>query len=285
MKTQEKRNNPMTTSIQDNSLILADAHVHLHDCFPLDRVLDAALENFSRFGKPEAGFQGVLFLAEMANQNQFEQLFQQSGQEKGYMVGNWTLYQTEESVSLSAVHISGQEIVILAGRQLVTAEKLEVLALITDCPFADGMPLEETIETILAADGIPVLPWGVGKWIGKRGKRLQALLQAQKFPLYLGDNSGRPMFWFRSPYFQQAEAQGLRILPGTDPLPLASEFQRPGSFGFKTQGTLSRQQPGQAMKQVLMNPATAISPYGSLENPFRFLQNQLQIRAKKKPDS
>ncbi|NJO77653.1 MAG: hypothetical protein HC827_03445 [Cyanobacteria bacterium RM1_2_2] len=275
----------MTTSIQDNSLILADAHVHLHDCFPLDRVLDAALENFSRFGKPEAGFQGVLFLAEMANQNQFEQLFQQSGQEKGYMVGNWTLYQTEESVSLSAVHISGQEIVILAGRQLVTAEKLEVLALITDCPFADGMPLEETIETILAADGIPVLPWGVGKWIGKRGKRLQALLQAQKFPLYLGDNSGRPMFWFRSPYFQQAEAQGLRILPGTDPLPLASEFQRPGSFGFKTQGTLSRQQPGQAMKQVLMNPATAISPYGSLENPFRFLQNQLQIRAKKKPDS
>jgi hypothetical protein len=282
MKTQEKWNNPITTSIQANSLILADAHVHLHDCFPLDRVLDAALENFSRFGKPEAGFQGVLFLAEMANQNRFEQLFQQSSQEKGYAIGKWTLYQTEESASLSAVHISGQEIFILAGRQLVTAEKLEVLALITDRTFADGMPLVATIENILAADGVPVLPWGVGKWIGKRGKLLQALLQDQKFPLlYLGDNGGRPVFWFRSPYFKQAKAQGLQILPGTDPLPLATEYQRPGSFGFKAQGTLARQRPGEAMKQALGNPATAISSYGSLENPFRFLKNQLQIRARK----
>lgn len=280
MKTQEKRNNRSLSS-QTPSLILADAHVHLHDCFPLDRVLDSASANFSKFGKPEAAFQGALFLAEMAHQNQFEQLFQQA-QEQGYKMGDWTLYRTDETVSLTAVHLSGQEIFILAGRQLVTTEKLEVLALITDCSFTDGMPLEETIECILAADGVPVLPWGFGKWIGKRGKLLQTLLQAQKFPLlYLGDNSGRPVFWWRSPYFQQAAAQGLRILPGTDPLPLTTEYQRPGSFGFKTQGTLNRQQPGQAIKQLLLNPATAISPYGSLENPFRFLQNQLQIRSQK----
>lgn len=282
MKTQEQQNNRMTASIQDSSLILADAHVHLHDCFPLDRVLDAALENFSRLEKPGVAFQGVLFLAEMAHQNQFEQLFQQAGQEQGHKVGDWVLSRTEETVSLSAVHLCGQEIFILAGRQLVTAEKLEVLALITNHAFVDGMALEETIDRILAADGVPVLPWGVGKWIGKRGKLLQTLLQDQKFPLlHLGDNSGRPVFWVRSPYFQQAAAQGLRILPGTDPLPLATEYQRPGSFGFKTQGILDRQRPGQAMKQLLADPAAPISPYGALENPLRFLQNQLRIRAQK----
>jgi hypothetical protein len=275
----------MNLANPDSDLILADAHVHLHACFPLDRVLDAASENFAKFGQPETGFQGVLFLAEMAHQNQFEQLFQQSADgQTGYSVGNWTLHRTEEAVSLSATR-SGQEIFILAGRQLVTAEKLEVLALITEHPLADGMPLEETITSILAADGIPVLPWGVGKWIGKRGKLLQATLQAQKFPLYLGDNSGRPVFWLRSPYFQQAEAQGVRILPGTDPLPLATEVQRPGSFGFKMRGNLSRQQPGQTMKQVLENPAAEILTYGSLENPFRFLQNQLQIRTQKQRNS
>lgn len=282
MKTQKQQNDRTITSSQDSSLILADAHVHLHDCFVLDRVLDAALENFSKFGKPEqAAFQGVLFLAEMANQNRFNDLLTSiEGREtKEWAIGNWTIYPTDEKVSLWAKHVSGQDIIILAGRQIITEEGLEVLALITEQQVEDGLSLEQTIQRVLAVNGIPVLPWGVGKWIGRRGRLVKSLLEENNFPiLLLGDNGGRPVFWLRSPYFKQAEAIGLQILPGTDPLPLASECCRPGSFGFKTQNSLNLTQPGQAMRRILIDPTTVLETYGPLETPVRFVRNQLAIR-------
>ena len=77
---------------------------------------------------------------------------------------------------------------------------------------------------------------------------------------------------------KKAEEKGLRILPGTDPLPLASECCRPGSFGFTIQGSLSLEEPGEHIKQMLLNPKICLEPYGSLETPFRFIRNQLAIR-------
>jgi hypothetical protein len=262
-------------------LILADAHVHLHDCFTLEQLLESALRNFSQFSQSkQMKFQGALFLVEMANQSYFNQFLHKIlSQKHDYSVGQWRLYRTQETSSMIASHFSGQKIFIFAGRQIVTSEKLEVLALITDQNFSDGMSLKETIEKILSVGGIPVLPWGVGKWIGKRGNLLKDILHTQPLPLvFLGDNSGRPMFWFRSPYFEKAKEQGLRILPGTDPLPLPSECRRPGSFGFKVQGSLSQQRPGEDIKSLLLDNSKEISSYGSLENPFRFFRNQLAIR-------
>ncbi|MEM1170460.1 MAG: hypothetical protein AAGJ08_15610 [Cyanobacteria bacterium P01_H01_bin.35] len=91
-------------------------------------------------------------------------------------INNGKLTPTQESISIYATNNENQKIFIIAGRQIVTAEKLEVLALISDSEFADGLPLETTIKNIVSKNGIPVLPWGVGKWIGKRGKILQKLL-------------------------------------------------------------------------------------------------------------
>ncbi|MGB7439423.1 MAG: hypothetical protein WA919_00010, partial [Coleofasciculaceae cyanobacterium] len=173
----------------------------------------------------------------------------------------------------------GQGIFIIAGRQVITKEKLEVLALITDKFVEDGLSLETTIQSVISAGGIPVIPWGVGKWIGRRGKLLSKLLTENNFPtLFLGDNSGRPIFWLQPIYFQQAKKQGLRVLPGTDPLPLASEASRPGSFGFTIQGSLSREEPGKQLKQMLLDSTVSINNYGYLETPWRFVSNQLGIR-------
>ena len=286
----------MITSNQSTSLILADTHVHFYDCFDVNQVLSAASKNFQTFAhqsNAQNNYVGVLFLTETNSENYFHDLYLSASSKSNPLncseaQPRWIFLRTQESYSLitqyktSDQQTTSDQLVLLAGRQIVTAEKLEVLALISDGAFADGMPLAETIAAILAADGIPVLPWGMGKWIGKRGKLLQTLLQNQPFPvLFLGDNGGRPIFWLRSPYFRQAEAQGLRVLPGTDPLPLLSEYQRPGSFGLQAQGTLSRRQPGHEMKQLLLNASTPISTYGSLETPFRFVRNQLQLRSRK----
>lgn len=52
----------------------------------------------------------------------------------------------------------------MAGRQIVTAEKLEVLALGTDLDIDDGRPIREVLSLVTENGGLPVIPWGAGKW-------------------------------------------------------------------------------------------------------------------------
>lgn len=281
MTTLVSENQPVASDSIQEQWIAADAHVHLYDCFDLAQLLDGAIANFNAIVSPQDNQQvsAVLLLTETQHENQFQFLRQQVQQRETYAIGDWIIQATSETVSLCAQHSSGQRIFLIAGRQIVTSEKLEVSALITEQPFADGLPLDQTIQAIVTAGGLPVLPWGVGKWVGQRGKLLNQLLQSDRFPmLFLGDNSGRPAFWPCPALFQLAEAKGLRILPGTDPLPLASECDRPGRFGFKLPAALDQDKPGQSLKQRLLDASVPLHPYGHLESPMRFLQNQLAIR-------
>ncbi len=274
----------METSTHNQQLIIADAHVHLYDCFDLTKLLNSAWDNFQSFAEQQDyqdNFSTVLLLTEIGTQDCFNKFFvaPESQINQNIVQDEWTFHSTQEDLSLYASKQNRQGIFVIAGRQIVTAEKLEILALITNETFADGLPLEATIKSILAVGGIPVIPWGFGKWMGKRGKLLHDFLANSNFPmLFLGDNGGRPVFWQKPPHFQQAETKGLRILPGTDPLPLASEYYRPGSFGFALQGELSTEEPGKQLKQMLLDSTTNIQAYGSLENPWRFIRNQLAIR-------
>ncbi|MGF1542166.1 MAG: hypothetical protein ACFCU5_17275, partial [Pleurocapsa sp.] len=261
-------------------LIIADAHVHLHDYFDLNLLFDSALNNFHNHAQKEANrdnYAAILLLTEISGQNKFNEV-------KKYTLGdnqleNWNVSTTQENVSLSISDRSNRHLFLIAGRQIVTAENLEVLALITEENFTDGLSLEVTIHQIIQSNGIPVLPWGVGKWMGQRGKLLNKLLAENNFPMmFLGDNSGRPVFWSRPVQFQQAEKQGMRILPGTDPLPLNSEVSRPGSFGFTIKNSLNCDRPGEHLKQMLLDPHISLQPYGSLESPLRFVCNQLAMR-------
>ena len=273
----------MKAALNSSQLILADGHVHLHHCFDTEQVLDSAWDNFQKvaarqFNQTE--FTALLFLTELEQQDDFVRRKNQLESQKDIKVGKWKLGKTQEELSLFAADAdSNKKIILIAGHQIVTAEKLEVLALITTDKVKSGLSLDETVENIASAGGIPVLPWGVGKWIGSRGKILQNFIAKKPSSvLCLGDNGGRPIFWQRPSYFKEAEAKGLRILPGTDPLPLASECDRPGSFGFAIQGDISLDNPGEDIKQILLNSQIAIEAYGSLENPVRFVRNQVALR-------
>ncbi|MCG5059617.1 MAG: hypothetical protein KA714_16940 [Limnoraphis sp. WC205] len=261
-------------------LILADAHVHIYNCFSLEQFLNSAFENFQ---KTVAKLPGklpsfsLLFLTETSGNNWFKTLVEYA--EKKQNIEDWKFNKTSEPESIYAENPQQQGMFLIAGRQIITSENLEVLALITDQTFADGSPLPETLQMIREAGGLPILPWGFGKWIGRRGKVLSNLLKSDDAsPLFLGDNGGRPIFWRRPAYFQLAEAKGLRILPGTDPLPLTSEITRPGSFGFQVRGSFNQQEPGKSMKEILLRPETIVHPYGSLQTPWNFIRNQVQVR-------
>ena len=149
--------------------------------------------------------------------------------------------------------------------------------------FEDGVPLEEVLRIVSENDAIPVIPWGVGKWMGKRGAIIKKILNGPKVPmLFLGDNGNRPSFWPSPPHFKLAEIQGIKILPGSDPLPFASEVSRPGSFGFLAKGSVNPEYPARDLKRILSNQTICLQPYGRLESNWRFFRNQMAMQILKR---
>lgn len=263
-------------------MILVDAHVHIYDCFDLHTFLDSALSNFraeaARCGQGVT-FTALLLLTETARENWFQRLKKLASEER--QIGNrafenWTFHRTKESSSLCARRDSTQMLFLIAGRQIVTAENLEVLALATDKEFEDGIPLTEVIRTVRGSGAIPVIPWGPGKWMGQRGMILTKTLNGPEAPgLFLGDNGNRPGFWPRPSHFKVAETKGIRVLPGSDPLPFPSESWRPGSFGFSVNRSITPEYPASDLKRILLDPTTRLKEYGHLEHLWRFFRNQL----------
>ena len=267
----------MQTNINRESLMLVDGHVHLHDCFDVELLLDSALNNFQNLSYDNAVF--FLALTESKSQNYFQRLYQlaQGHEDLELILNNWQIELTDESCSLRA-RKSNTNIYIIAGRQIVTVEKLEVLALLTDETFADGSTIEKTIDRVLKSGGIPVIPWGFGKWMGKRGKILSKLLKSPINGFFLADNSGRPIFWQEPKLFEQALQQKIGILSGSDPFPLKSESDRPGKAGFSISGTLDPQKPASSLRKMLLHHNSSPQTYGALETPWRFLRNQVAIQ-------
>jgi len=268
--------------------VLVDAHVHIYDCFDIETLLDAALINFGRAAQKLGlgrKFSMVLLLAETSRDNWFLQMRETClKNQRPLLKSHWQIDKTPDKTVLQArrlTEVAGNEktILIMAGRQIITVEGLELLALATDSKFEDGLSLADALSAVREQDAIPVLPWAVGKWLGKRGKLLSALLQKEtQSDLCLGDNSGRPVFWQHPTHFQQAQATNIPLLPGTDPLPFASEASRVGNFGFMMQAELTTAQPSTDIKRCLRDKSTKLTPYGQLETPLRFVVNQIRLR-------
>jgi hypothetical protein len=270
-------------------MIFVDAHVHIHDCFDLGMFFDSAIDNFRTEAgriKQDDASSFVLLLTETARDNWFERLADHAYGKRfieGVESSGWSFQCTKESYSLLAESTDGQGMILIAGRQITTAEDLEVLALLNDRKIEDGLPLSETIRVVRENGAIPTIPWGFGKWTGTRGNILKSTLQeAKQSILFLGDNGGRPGFWPRPYFFKLAVSHGIRILPGSDPLPFASESNRPGSFGFSVEGTLNFGEPAKDIRRILLDSSSQIKPYGALERPLRFIRNQSTMQILKR---
>lgn len=263
-----------------------DGHVHIYECFDVAELFDSAYQNFHdeahRQGQA-ACFFGILLLAETSNEHWFHNMRSLADRDEfngSGLCGPWCLQRIpNDPYSLLAKRNTGESLLIIAGRQIVTAEGLEVLALVTDEGLEDGASVLDVVQRILRIDAIPVLPWGAGKWLGHRGKVLSDVLDSDAGrEVLLGDNSGRPSFWRTSTHFQQALELERNILPGTDPLPIAKEERRVGNFGFTIRYQNGCRQPGVELRRLLRDSRVRVNPYGQLERPMRFMRNQLHIR-------
>ncbi|MGI9302373.1 MAG: hypothetical protein ACR2RB_06655 [Gammaproteobacteria bacterium] len=259
---------------------LVDAHVHIYDCFDLSLLLEAAWKNMqlaaNQLGVPDL-FAGVLMLAETRQDHWYERVRQYA--ECGQACDGWRFEQLSENDVALRARRGDDELLIVAGRQIVTEEGLEVLALATDKMLTDGQPVADVIERIRDEGGVAVIPWAVGKWLGQRGEIVHRLLNAAtRSPFLLGDNGGRPLFWRYPSHFKHAHGLNIKVLPGTDPLPLRHDAQRVGSYGFVLRQRLSDARPADDLRRLLLHPEVDVEKYGDLQGPFRFFRNQLGLR-------
>lgn len=256
---------------------LVDAHVHLHEAFDLARTFDAAVRRFDRAaGRFEwtGGGERVLMLTESWGANVFADL--KAG--RRVLPSRWALAGDDESASLYLRRGDGAGLQLIAGRQIVTAERLEVLALACGDTLDDGQPIDAVLDWCRQRDAVAVIPWGFGKWTGRRGQVVQRLIErAQPGSLLLGDNAGRLNLGATPKLLRLGAARGLGILPGSDPLPFRGQQTKAGRYGFVLAGACGS---AQALRRELRALRGWPATFGRLDTPLAFLwyQSAMQWR-------
>lgn len=280
MEAQGADHTEFTDSAADAFLV--DAHVHFYDCFDQTRFFEGALANFRAAAQGTGASSdpaGCLLFTESAGYNHFHR-FREEGDGGA---GPWRFRDTGEASSLLAVRNGADRLLLVAGRQIVAREDLEVLALGCPVEIPDRMSLRETLSAVAEQEAVAVIPWGFGKWWFGRGRIMAELLgDADASGIYLGDNSGRPGFLPGPRLFDQARAREILILPGTDPLPFPGEAGQAGSFGFVLPGRLDPSRPTASLLQAVRAQTTQPATYGRLEGLVRFCRHQVAMQLRKR---
>lgn len=257
-------------------MFIADAHVHFHPCFRRDRFFDAAWENFARAVPDTAAADGhlpYLLLTEAPGADFFRRW-----SEEPPRAARWRVKRTEESCSLALVRSDGATMVVVAGRQVPTAERLEVLALGTTEKIETGLRFQDCLLEAKRSARVVCVPWGFGKWTSTRGRLVRdALRTAGPCDFTLGDNAGRPLGTPVPPPFRTARHRGVLVLPGSDPLPFARHESRAGSFCFTVEGRPDRRRPMEGLTAALAAGGT-VTPRGRRVGWLGFVRDQTELR-------
>ena len=203
-----------------------DAHVHVYPFHDVPRLLLAALDHMPRSAPTDLR---VLCLAERAECSFFQALSQDEIRLPG---DRWRIVAWDPAGGVKIRHLPDhRDIWILAGRQIVPAERIEICSMFCDSPVEDGRPARETVRAILDRGGWPALNWAPGKWLFARGALVRELLREfSPGRLALIDSSLRPLGWPAPSLYAAARRQGRAVLAGSDPLPVAGEESVAGSY-------------------------------------------------------
>ena len=257
--------------------LLVDGHVHFHRCFTWKAFLESSSSNFAAWraeSQMPGDFWGCLMLTETAGVDSRRALLNEPGLVRSI---GWNVEARDElSIVLNR---RTDAIIIVAGRQIVTAERLEVLALGCADTIPDGRPVHEVIRQVSGCGALAVIPWGFGKWWGRRGRVVRAMLDAPDLPRFcLGDNGGRARVWRSPRLFTVARRRGMSVLPGSDPLPLPSHVTRAGSYGFVLDDWDDPSPPAHAIVERIRALKRSPAVFGHLSSIGSMVRSQVGIR-------
>ncbi|EKD26992.1 MAG: hypothetical protein ACD_79C00941G0003, partial [uncultured bacterium] len=155
--------------------LIADCHLHIYPFHNLKLIIENCFKNFSKHKASSDKSIMAIFLAERHDCDEFNKLKNLNGD----IQYDIKVEKLKDSQVLK-IKKQSEEMLVFAGRQIITKEKLEVLGLTIEERIKDGLPIREVIDKILKCDGIPVLSWAPGKWFFKRGKIIKELLNEYK---------------------------------------------------------------------------------------------------------
>jgi hypothetical protein len=254
-----------------------DAHVHFHDAGCVGPTLDAAAANFGALRLASTGpVRGALLLAQSRRERVFEWLREQ------VRVGRWHVATARDEPQSLWLREDVAEILVVCGSQVVAEPGLEVLALGTDRRIDDGLGLAATLGLARSEDALAVLPWGFGKWTGRRRRRVREAIESEKdVDLWMGDNGGRLASLPTPRLLAEGERCGHAILPGTDPFPFWHDYRRVGSFGCLVPARLDADRPWQSLREALTQARSSPPSYGRGAGLFEFGLRQARMQLHK----
>ncbi|MTI78523.1 MAG: hypothetical protein FH754_14550 [Marinobacter sp.] len=252
---------------------LIDSHCHVHKpedfCGLIERLFGCeSIDDFA------------LCIVEMGDSRWFEAI--RSGEALKALssrIRNQLMLEEVDQSSLQLNwHAGGMDrnIRLFSSRQVNSHEKLEVIVVGNVEGVSESLPVEQYLQEFGASE-LVILPWGVGKWLGNRGRIVSRLMSSHKERFVLGDNGGRPSWW-RVPQFDQANAIGMPILAGSDPLRVGQYAERAFVYGnvFSGQFTNCREWIAH-VKGLSASPDT----FGQRVSTLTFLREQLGLRLQK----
>ena len=274
--------NSTTVPSGDARTLLVDTHVHIYDCYDLDALFDAATANLGRAAQKldvaAEKRECMLLLTETVNDHYFDALASGKVQPR-----RWRVEPTGEPAVLKLV-LAGQPVVwLVAGRQIATREDLEILALGTTERFPDGEAIADSLAKVDRSAAVTALPWGFGKWWGRRGTIIRQLMTAARNrPLYGGDNGGRLNLSIRPDLLKFGEQRGHKVLPGTDPLPFPGQEARVGTFGMILPDWTPTHRPLEQLTARLAGLQESPVEFGNLTGLVPFIRLQIAMQMRKR---
>lgn len=257
--------------------LLADTHVHVHPGFDPGRLLDAAAANFNRAAPDLAAADrlDVLCLTDVCGRQTDRHLCETVRQ-----AGGWRFSCDSVRGRVCAERPDGRRLHWLPGRQIVSKENLELLAL--DCryePEDRALDLSALVDAVRDHGGVPVVPWGFGKWAGERGRIVLRLLETRA-DFLLADNGNRRQGSAFPAILEAGRRKGVGILAGSDPLPLPAQESRAGVYGVRAPVRRPDQSPAEAFRELVQ--ARAWTVFGELTPARAFWASQVRMQIAKR---
>ncbi len=241
--------------------VIVDSHVHLYPAYRLAAALEFLFANLGRIA-PHAD-PAPIRVGVLADTAACRTYRGRLSHPRLKQLDHLILQPTDDP---GAMAIRNEERLlgyVMAGRQIVTSEKLEVLALTADPDIPDGTPATEALAAIRAGGALPVLCWSPGKWAGERGRLVRELIEnGSPSDFVLGDTTLRPNGWRVPPLLEFGRARGFRVIQGTDPLPFAGEEARLGTCATMACGPWEAAHPAGSLCRLLTDASIPLEPVG-----------------------
>ncbi len=248
--------------------LLVDGHVHFYPGYDWRVAVRALVENLGKHAGGDAVLMG--FLAEGAGCG----FFREVRSDPGRFCADGLAIEPSADPGALVVKVGGMPTAyLIAGRQVVTVERLEVLAIGTDGGIPDGEPVRRTLERVREAGGVAVLSWSPGKWFFGRGRVVRRLLEeAPAGSFLLGDTALRPLYWPFPSLMALGRRRGFKVLGGSDSLPLPEEERRIGMYGVCVRAAFDAAVPAESVRRMLAYGNVFYAPIGERMCPLVFIR-------------